>query len=559
MKLLTRPDSWGRYSSRMKLLEAWRYSRVPYKEVVYRSIAEEKGRMWWGGFGRGRLSADQMNNLELTKKALRIAKWDKLLVAIFNVLAAVIPFTAQFFGSPLLGLTSAVSLSLAVTFGFTALYAIQTLSSFVSAESSVLLATLPIEQNDFSLVTLLSFVRSVDYMVVGSIASQVALVAYHTGSPVAVLVMLVASVVNAILAVAASLWFSRVFTKNLSQGGRSKSSTVLRLLFILMWGSLLLGVSFLISLPWYIVPSLELMFLSSTQLPSTFLSLVYPFSAGIIIASINNPIAAGSMALIAAISMIAYLILAGFAGKWILKTVKQISYGTDAKQSRMITKDFSIKIHKPLFGFIMKDLKISSRNPATAFFFALPVLETAIVSFLSLNLDVLRASTLLVSTFMGGIFVLLMPLALLNSEGQGLEYTKTLPLDVNRIILSKTLISTLTYIPVPMVLCIMAFLKPLTSPLALLIPFFVILSIASASIFEIQLFLKTVTKGKISALIHDLKKLVVGVTTLLIPIVAYSIIYIVSFSHFFAVLSMSGAEVSMLAIAIYQLQQNKKQ
>lgn len=543
----------------MKLLEAWRYSRIPYKEVVYRSIAEEKGRMWWGGFGRGRLSADQMNDLELTKKALRIAKWDKLLVAIFNVLAAVIPFTAQFFGSQLLGLTSAVSLSLAVTFGFTVLYAIQTLSSFVCTESSVLLATLPIEQNDFSLVTLLSFVRSVDYIVVGSIVSQVALVAYHTWSPVAVLVMLVASIVNAILAVATSLWFSRVFTRNLSKGGRSKSSTFLRLLFILMWGSLLLGVSFLISLPWYIVPSLEMILLSSTQLPSTFLSLVHPFSAGITIANINNPFAAGPMALIAAISMTAYIILAGFAGKWILKTVKQISSGSDVKQSRMITKDFSIKIHKPLFGFIMKDLKVSSRNSATAFFFALPVLETAIVSFLSLNLDVLRASTLLVSTFMGGIFVLLMPLALLNSEGQGLEYTKTLPLDVNRIILSKTLISTLSYIPVPMVLCIMAFLKPLTSPLALLIPFFVILSIASASIFEIQLFLKTVTKGKISALIHDLKKLVVGVLTLLMPIVAYSIIYLVSFSHFFAVLSMSAVAVSILAIAIYQLQQNKKQ
>ena len=74
--------------------------------------------MWWGGFGRGQLGTGSQNDLELTKKALRIAKWDKTLVAIFNVLAAVIPFTAQFFGSPIIGLTSAISLSLAVTFGF---------------------------------------------------------------------------------------------------------------------------------------------------------------------------------------------------------------------------------------------------------------------------------------------------------------------------------------------------------------------------------------------------------------------------------------------------------
>ena len=556
--LLTRPDSWGRCSSRMKLLEAWRHSRIPYKEVVYKSIAEERGRMWWGGFGRGRLGADAQNDLELTKKALRIAKFDKSLVAIFNVLAAVIPFTSQFFGSPILGLTSAVSLSLAVTFGFTALYAIQTLSSFVSAESSALLATLPLKQNDFSLITLFSFVRSVDYMVVGSILSQVVLVAYFTGSPVAVLVMLMASVGNAVLAVAVALWFSRIFTKNLSRGGRSKGSTVLRLVFILMWGSLLMGVSFLISLPWYIVPSLEMMLLIPNQLSNVLFCFLHPFSAGITIANIGRPVTADSTSLIAAASLIGYVVVAGFAGKWILKTVKSISQGTDVKISRVTAKDFSIKTRNPLFGFVLKDLKVSSRNPATAFFFALPVLETIIVSFMVTNFEVLRASTLLVSTFMGGIFVLLMPLALLSAEGTGLEYTKTLPLNVNRIITSKTLISTLTYVPVPLVLLVMAFLKPLTSPLTIIIPFFVMLSIASASIFEIQLFLNSVTQGKIAAVLHDLKKLIVGVITLLIPLVVYVVIYLFSFSHIFAVLSMAGASALELALAVYLLRNNRK-
>jgi len=159
---------------------------------------------------------------------------------------------------------------------------------------------------------------------------------------------------------------------------------------------------------------------------------------------------------------------------------------------------------------------------------------------------------------MGGIFVLLMPLALLSAEGTGLEYTKTLPLNVNSIITSKTLISTLTYVPVPLVLLVMAFLKPLTSPLTMLIPFFVILAIASASIFEIQLFLSSVTKGKIAALIHDLKKLIIGVTTLITPLVVYAVGYLISFSHVFAVLGMGGASASELALAVYLLRRNKK-
>jgi hypothetical protein len=131
----------------MKLTEAWHLSRIPYREVVYRSLAEERGRMWWGAFGRSHPDKEAQGDVELTKRALRIAKFDKLIVAVFNVIALVIPFTALFLGSPVLGLTSSISLSLAVTFGFTALYAIQTLSSSVSNESSALLSTLPLAKN----------------------------------------------------------------------------------------------------------------------------------------------------------------------------------------------------------------------------------------------------------------------------------------------------------------------------------------------------------------------------------------------------------------------------
>jgi hypothetical protein len=103
----------------------------------------------------------------------------------------------------------------------------------------------------------------------------------------------------------------------------------------------------------------------------------------------------------------------------------------------------------------------------------------------------------------------------------------------------------------------MAFLKPITSPLVLLIPFFVILSIASASIFEIQLFLSFVTKGKIAALIHDLKKLVIGIATLLSPLLSYSAVFLLSSSHIFAVLTMGGVSVLELAIAFNLLRRNK--
>lgn len=541
----------------MNLIEAWRLSCIPYKEVVYKSIAEERGRMWWGGFGKSQFDSETQNDLELTKKALRIAKFDKSIVAVFNIIAAVIPFTAQYFGSPVFGLTSAISLSLAVTFGFTALYAIQTLSSFVGAASSALLATLPLAKNDFSLITILSFVRSVDYMVLGSMISQVAIVTYITMSPLAVLLMFVASLMNTVLATTVALWFSRIFNKNLLRGGRSRSNTVLRSTFIMMWGSLLMGVGFMLSLPWYIVPALEKILLNPNPITNTLLGFLHPFSSGITIGNLVHPVSMSSIVLVASISMVCYVIITGVAVKWILATVKRISQGTDFKTALVTTKDFSIKTRHPLFSCVMKDVRISSRNPATAFFFALPVLETAIVAMLVTNFEVLRASAILVVTFVGSIFSLLMPLTLLHAEGAGLEYTKTLPMNANKILVSKALISTAIYILVPLTLLIIGLLKPMSSPYTLFIPFITILAIASASIFEIKLFLRSVTKGKIAAITHDLKKLITGIMTIIFPIVTYALVFLVSFSHILALSTMAAVAFTEFAVSFYLLRQSK--
>jgi predicted permease len=81
------------------------------------------------------------------------------------------------------------------------------------------------------------------------------------------------------------------------------------------------------------------------------------------IGNLVYPISVGSTVLVASVSMVCYLVLAGVAVKWVLATVKRISQGIDFKTARVIAKDFSIKTRHPLFGYVLKDLKVSSRNP----------------------------------------------------------------------------------------------------------------------------------------------------------------------------------------------------
>ncbi len=537
----------------MKLTEAWRLSSLPYREVVYRSLAQEKNRMWWGSFGRKSTNKDSADDVELSKKALRIAKFDKIIIALFNLVVAIIPFSSFFFGSTAFGLSSSVSLSLAITFGFMTLYAIQTLSSFVGAESSVLLSTLPISQNDFSLITLFSFVRSVDYLVVGSVLSQVVLVAYLTLSPLATVLMFVASLINSVFAVAVSLWLSRVFHKNYLRGGRSKRTTVFRGLFVLLWGCLLMGVGLLLSVPNYILPILDNTLQSTNALVGFVLSLIYPFSAGLLVSKLSGSIIPLFTTFGALVAMVFYGLGAWFSAKWSLGTVKLIAQGVGVRIDRFRAIDFQIKTSDPLRGYIMKDLRVTSRNPATAFFFVLPIFETVIIVFLASNLAFLRVSTVLLATSMGAIFALLIPLALLNSEGKGLDYAKTLPITSQRMVSAKALITMLTFFPVPIALFCLALFKSPTSWFTVLIPFFMVISIVSASIFEILIFLRSAGKSRMAGVINDVEKIIVGLLTVVVPEVVYVIVYLFSFNHALAALTMCGTALAELWIALFML------
>jgi len=534
----------------MKLSEAWHLSRIPYGEVAYKSIIQTRSGMWWGTYGRSGADGESRVDVEMAERALRIAKFDKLVVGVVSVITSIIPFASAFTQPPPPRLMIPISLSLAIAFSFIMLYAVQTLSSFVSAESSALLSTLPFTRDDFALITLLSFVRSVDYMVVGSILSQVALVACLTTSPLATLLMLVASSTNAVFAVSIALLFSRLFYRNLLGGGRSKVNTALRLVFLLAWGLLVMGAGILFSIAWYVVPNLEGTLLSLDSSPA--FSILFPFSAGMTVSSTVYPQAALSVTLAFA-AMAGYVALAVIAGRWSLGMTRRISQGTGFRIARGLAEEFSVKVRSPLFGYVMKDLRISSRNPATAFFYALPAFEAVIVSLLMMGHAMLRTSTILVATAMGGVVSLFMPLGLLNAEGMGLEYTKTLPVKIGRIVKSKALISTATYVPVPLALLGMAFMKSPTSPLAILIPFVTVLSIASASIVEIRLFLGLVAKRKIDTLIHDLGRLIAGITIALIPEIAYVTAYLMSTDHISAILIMGGVATAELAMANYLL------
>ncbi len=534
----------------MKLMEAWRLSKVPYGEVAYRSLAQTRSGMWWGSFGRADPEEASQDDAEFILRALRIARFDKVVVAAISVVASLIPFWSLRVGESSLSLAGAVALGLAASFAFVMLYSVQTLSSFLKAESWTFLASLPLGRGDLSVITLFSFVRTVDYMVVGAMVSQVAVIALLTRSPLGVLLMLLASAVNMSVAVTLSLWFSKIFYGSLGRGGRSRRATLVRAMFLGLWGLLVVGLGFLFSGTNFLLPSLNGALLGGGKAFAIGLAAVYPFSLSIIVAVACGTVVNYAPAALAAVASVCYAGLAAFLLKWGSRTIREMSVASASARPTVKVEDFELSVKGPLLGYMWKDLRASSRNPATAFFYVLPAFETIVVLISTLNLPLLRAAIVIVAAGMGGAFALFVPLGLLNAEGTGITYTKGLPVKVWTIVSAKASIAVLGFLPVPLTLGLLALFKPLTSPLSLLLPVELVASVAAGSIVEVWLFLGVSAQTRTSAVLHDLIRLLAGVSIMVLPLGAYILTYLVTSGHVLAVVAGGVTAVTELAAIV---------
>jgi len=67
------------------------------------------------------------------------------------------------------------------------------------------------------------------------------------------------------------------------------------------------------------------------------------------------------------------------------------------------------------------------------------------------------------------------------------------------------------------------------------------------------IFLRSVGKSRIAGVINDVEKILVGLLTVVVPEVAYALVYFFSFNHAFAILSMCVTALAELWIALFML------
>jgi predicted permease len=461
------------------------------------------------------------------------------------------------------------------------LFLFQVLPSFASSEPFVLLTTLPFQEKDFTLVTFLSFIRTFDSQVICAILVQVALIAYFTASLTATVLMLVASTVNVVFGIAIAVVLSRLFYKNMMRGGRSIAVSISRFLFIITWGIAIMGISFFFDFIPYLTNYIDRAVSSNLSHPlGLVFSLVHPFSAALVITSAVYPSMYGSngvsyLEILSYAATIAYLGLGIFAARKTIGVVASVARGQGVNIVRKVTKEFGIKPRVPLFSYIIKDLRIASKTPSTAFLFAFPVIETVIIYFSISSVSRFSSTSVITAMSIGLFFIMFMSLSLLNTEASAIDLTLSLPLPPITIVNAKTVLAFLAYLPVPIVMLLLEFHKTLTTPYLVLLPFVELLGVAAASSAQLGLFIVghrqvVVTDpaegGRVKIkrvpifqpsgfslimgrdVIKLAESIVIGIVLLASPIGVYGATYLLGHSHLMAVTAMLIESIAELGL-----------
>jgi hypothetical protein len=561
----------------LKLREAWKLSHIPYVEVAFRSVQASRGS------SQG-LSTQSMNLNRLFKIIMRSAKISKGAFAVFGTIGAAIPFLDFYVTPGPESLVSAISLSLAISLAYVVFYSLQILPSFSNAEPFTLLSTMPIGERDFSLIALFSFLRTFDYLAIGSIMMQVGAVWILTQSVIATALMVVGALLNLVFAAAASLWLSGIFYRNVSRGGRSRKASLGRLLFLITWGFGALSIGFLFDFISYILPVLNGIIGSSSLGLGMIILVIHPFPISIAISNIVYPsllslsasssVSSGSflISIIAFASSFAYIPISILVGLRTFHSVSNISRGKDVRVARQSAKDLVLSVRKSLKAYIMKDVRLASKNPSVALLYALPFFVVVVLALVTSQFEIMHAISMIVSVVVGCSFSVMICSTLLSTEDAGLEYTMSLPVKISQLVNAKAIIAVLSFSPVPLALLAIGLSRPISSDYLLLIPFIELVAMYAACLAEVSFYMGNLaspgaalgqSKGFSPMAGADLRKLVkslaLAFAMLMLPIAGYSLGFIETSNHLVAIMLMLFVSIFELVMVLRASGQIKSQ
>lgn len=517
-------------TNHMKLVNAWHLSKVPYEELVFRSFMQARGQSSFYSISSYGMTEDGQERKERElQRIIRSSRMNKITIAAVVAVASCFPLIQFGYDKLEASLFMGVSLSLLMLFGYMILYEMQILPTLLNREIMEMLYILPISQKQVSLITTLSFIRTFDYILLGGILAPTIYIFLSTNSLFVAAVECIGAITSVLIACSVSIFLTKMFYGNTSKGVSSRATGLIRFSFTLIWGLLVMSLGFFYNYATILAPAVDYIIKNETYL--RVMAFIFPFSFSTLITYGKG------MTLTYAITAITlYFILSIIATRWALSTISSLAYQKDKVMKTATISRPSLRLKQAIIAYIIKDLKIATRNPSTAFLLAAPVIETIIVLLPLVSQNMINVASVLTGTFIGGMFSSFTALSLLSSEGTGLDYTRALPITPNVVIKAKALTATAAYVPIPIVFIILNYYKPLSDNSIYFVPLIATLAILTANLAEISTFIKSghgtiIAFNLSSGLISFVYAFIVGGLLIGIPFTIYVTSKIILHSH----------------------------
>jgi hypothetical protein len=440
----------------LKFSELWRISSKVYTELSFQSVFSLRT----GGILPQR-SQDSIRRLVSNAKLNTAIS--KLLMTLFIVASAFAGFFSVTEKTSVAGLSEElmmvgnVATFMAVVLFLISFMGLQVSTSFVSSKVVEILSPLPLSSSDVSNIVLLCFLRIFDIPLIAAVVAP--LIAYYLfgGSLLGGPVLLVGVIVTEIFAVTLCMGLAKFFySKVTSGGGKSRWQTLLRFVFMILWIIPSFGVYFVMNFATHLVEVYAVV----AQTLSSFLYLLvllYPFSYGFLASYATFPISTELSALsLSVMSCLAYCVVAAYSFRWVRNTIREVGAVRVGTRLREVVRDTVVSPQSPWLGIIHKDIRLASRSPSYASLLFLPAIETVVLAVSFSFTGAMGLSFILGLLTWISMFELLLPPTLISMEGLAASYTRSLPISKKTIVLSKALLTSITYITSLMVLLVAA-------------------------------------------------------------------------------------------------------
>lgn len=434
----------------MKFTELWKLSKTVSNEIIFRTLMEAY---------KGYTEIDQKKLNQIIKRIKSNQLLNKVSSAIFIlaiviILALPLMFTTSQGASVIIIRTTSIALFLVLSFTIIIMFGLLNSTTFVSANIIEPLRSLPLSERDSYTLTVLSFIRLNDAQIITMLFAFPIVYFIITFSIVGFILLLIFSFLNIVFALTVMLALAKVFYTRIISTAGSKIKSLLRFIFVLLWGLAVFGLYLIMNAMTYIIP---IALTTVTLLPTEYfliLLLVYPFQIGYFIAVLTGPAITFSIEfLFSAIISFIYLALGRSAGKWLIRALYEISVGRYTKVSAKLIGPISLKLTSPRFAIMLKDFRLASRKPQLAFLFAFPIVFVAIYfiplftsSIQSIDFLVISMSTII---FMAGMLYSFFSTYLMVIDGKASSYSKILPIYPYDLLIAKAFFITILYATLP--------------------------------------------------------------------------------------------------------------